>query len=87
MLLTKVIMPENKYSIKCPYSMVPEGITVHNTANDASAMAEISYMIRNDKIYTPPSFTKEFGVKFICSKYILKSAWLRSIIIYSKIIF
>lgn len=48
MLVTKVVMPQDKYSIKCPYSMKPEGITIHNTANDASAMSEISYMIRNN---------------------------------------
>lgn len=48
MLLTKVVMPNGKYSIKCPYSMTPEGITIHNTANDASAMSEISYMINNN---------------------------------------
>lgn len=48
MEITKVICPTNKYNIKCPYSMAPEGVTLHNTANDASAMAEISYMIGND---------------------------------------
>ena len=48
MELTIVKMPQNKYSIKCPYEMEPEGITVHNTANDASAMAEVSYMIGNN---------------------------------------
>lgn len=48
MLVTKVIMPSNKYGIKCPYSMNPEGISIHNTANDASAMSEISYMINNN---------------------------------------
>ena len=48
MLVTKVIMPQNKYARKCPYSMKPEGITIHNTANDASAMSEISYMINNN---------------------------------------
>lgn len=42
------LVPESKYNIKCPYYMEPIGITVHNTANDASAMNEISYMIRND---------------------------------------
>lgn len=36
-----------KYSLKCPYSMTPEGITVHNTANDASAVNEVKYMIGN----------------------------------------
>ena len=28
--------------------MIPEGITIHNTANDASAMSEISYMMNNN---------------------------------------
>lgn len=41
-------MPTSKYSIKCPYSMVPECIVVHNTANDASAVNEIKYMQSND---------------------------------------
>lgn len=48
MLVTKVTMPSSKYSIKCPYGMTPQGITIHNTANDASAMSEISYMINNN---------------------------------------
>ena len=48
MLITKVKCPANKIAIKCPYSMVPEGITIHNTANDASAMSEISYMLGNN---------------------------------------
>lgn len=48
MQITNVNCPESKYSIKCPYSMNPEYITVHNTYNDASAMAEISYMIGNN---------------------------------------
>lgn len=47
--LTIVKIPESKYSVKCPYGMNAEGITVHNTANDASAMAEVSYMIGNNK--------------------------------------
>ena len=42
------LVSSSKYSIKCPYSMVAEGITVHNTANNASAQNEISYMIRNN---------------------------------------
>lgn len=48
MLVTKVNMPSSKFGIKCPYPMKPEGITIHNTANDASAMSEVSYMIRNN---------------------------------------
>lgn len=49
MEIIKVLCPTSKYNIKCPYSMTPEYITVHNTYNDASAMAEISYMIGNNK--------------------------------------
>ena len=49
MQITKMLVPESKYSIKCPHSMNPEFIIIHNTANDASAMAEISYMIGNNK--------------------------------------
>lgn len=37
----------NIYSIKCPYSMNPTSITIHNTANDASARAEVNYMLSN----------------------------------------
>lgn len=48
MELTKLLCPESKYYLKCPYSMTPTGITIHNTANDASAKAEISYMIGNN---------------------------------------
>lgn len=48
MILTKVNCPSNKIGLKCPYKMTPQGITVHNTANDASAMAEISYMLGNN---------------------------------------
>ena len=48
MKITKMLVPESKYSIKCPHSMNPEFIIIHNTANDASAMAEISYMIGNN---------------------------------------
>lgn len=41
-------LPSSKYSIKSPYSMSPIGITVHNTANDASAINEVKYMISNN---------------------------------------
>ena len=42
------LISAEKYSLKCPYSMTPKYIIVHNTANDASAANEIAYMIRND---------------------------------------
>lgn len=51
MQITNVTCPSSKYSIKCPDVTVKDGICVHNTANDASAMSEISYMIgRPDKV-------------------------------------
>ena len=48
MEVVKNLVNESKYSIKCPYSMNPTRIVVHNTANDAPAKNEIAYMIRND---------------------------------------
>ena len=44
----KNLVSSAKYDIKCPYIMNPEYITVHNTANDASAANEINYMINNN---------------------------------------
>lgn len=38
------LMPSSLYNWKSPYSMNPTRIVVHNTANDASADAEIRYM-------------------------------------------
>jgi N-acetylmuramoyl-L-alanine amidase len=46
-VIRNLVLP-GKYSIKCPYTMTPEFIVVHNTANDASAANEVAYMIRND---------------------------------------
>lgn len=48
MTITKNLVDPNKYSIKCPYNMVPTRIVVHNTANDASAKNEVAYMRRNN---------------------------------------
>ena len=48
MNIVKKIVPESKYNIKCPYTMKPTRIVVHNTANDASARNEISYMTNNN---------------------------------------
>ena len=41
------LVSESKYSVQCPYPMTPAYITIHNTANDASAYNEIAYMKRN----------------------------------------
>lgn len=48
MNVRKKLVSSSKYNIKCPYSMTPKFIVVHNTANDASAENEISYMISNN---------------------------------------
>lgn len=40
-------LPASKYPIKSPYTMAPQYITVHNTANDAPAENEILYMLTN----------------------------------------
>ena len=42
------LVSKDKYSIKCPYSMKVEYITVHDTANSASATNEVQYMITNN---------------------------------------
>ena len=42
------MVSSSKYSIKCPYSMDPQYITIHNTSNSASADAEVRYMISNN---------------------------------------
>ena len=47
--IIKKVVPEGKYGIKCPYTMKPSRIVVHNTANDASALNEIAYMTNNNK--------------------------------------
>ena len=48
MEIVQMLCPESKYSVKCPYAMTPDGITIHNTANDASAKNEVSYMLTNN---------------------------------------
>lgn len=40
-------IPMSLYPLKATYSMTPEYITIHNTANDASAINEIAFMTRN----------------------------------------
>lgn len=45
----QMICPQSNWANKCPYGMDPIYITVHNTANDASANNEIAYMNRNTK--------------------------------------
>ena len=40
-------IPTSLYPLKATYSMSPEYITIHNTANDATAINEIAFMTRN----------------------------------------
>ncbi|EOO80161.1 L-alanyl-D-glutamate peptidase [Bacillus cereus VD021] len=47
MEIRKNLVGPSKYGTKCPYTMKPEFITVHNTYNDATAANEVAYMIRN----------------------------------------
>lgn len=48
MNIRQMLVSPSKYNIKCPYAMTPKYITIHNTANDASANNEVSYMINNN---------------------------------------
>ncbi|GEM_PF-411019 len=47
--ITKKLIPTSRYNWKSHTTMNPVGVCVHNTANDASALNEISYMTRVDK--------------------------------------
>ncbi|WP_411844504.1 N-acetylmuramoyl-L-alanine amidase [Schinkia azotoformans] len=43
----QMLVKESKYKIKCPNTLTAKYITIHNTANDASAENEVQYMINN----------------------------------------
>lgn len=49
MQITQKIIPKSLWGLKCPHSMIPEYITIHETANDASARNEVNYMQGNQK--------------------------------------
>lgn len=44
----KLHIPSSKFKLKSPFSMIPEGICVHNTANDAPAINEANYCRNNN---------------------------------------
>lgn len=46
MSLIKNLIPEYQYPTKCPYSMTPIGVCIHNSANDASAKNERDNLAR-----------------------------------------
>ncbi|MCY8513567.1 N-acetylmuramoyl-L-alanine amidase [Bacillus atrophaeus] len=45
--VVKNLVSDDKYKLKCPNGMTAEYITIHNTANDAPAKNEISFMKNN----------------------------------------
>ena len=45
-MLIQNLIPEDQYPTKCPYTMAPKGICIHNTANDASAIQERNNVAR-----------------------------------------
>lgn len=45
-IIQKYVSP-SMYYVKAPYAMSPIGVTIHNTANDASAVNEVAYMNSN----------------------------------------
>lgn len=47
-MLIQRLLSKEMYQYKCPYTMTPIGICVHNTANDASASNEITYMTKKE---------------------------------------
>lgn len=47
MNLVKTLISEDLYPIKSPYTMTPEFVVIHNTANTVSAVDEIAYMKKN----------------------------------------
>ncbi len=47
MTIKENLCPPANYKLKSPYAMTPAGICIHNTANDASAAAEVKYMLGN----------------------------------------
>ena len=48
MRVRKNLVEQSKWGIKCPYPMRASRYVIHNTANDASAENEISYMRSNN---------------------------------------
>lgn len=47
-MLKQMLIDPSKYGVKCPYTMTPKGICIHNTANDASAKSERNNVNRWD---------------------------------------
>ena len=48
MIIKEQLVPKSKWNLKCPNTMTPEYIVIHNTGGDASAAQEANYMITNN---------------------------------------
>lgn len=73
MEMIKNLCPEWKWSVKCPYAMTPRFVVVHNTANDASASNEVTYMLGNSD-----STSYHYAVDDICAVQAIpenRTAW------------
>ena len=46
-LMKQQIISETLWDLKCPHGMEPSYITIHNTANNASAAQEVAYLEKN----------------------------------------
>lgn len=47
MEIIEQLISKSKYGLKCPHSLNPKYITIHNTGNSAAAQNEIKYMQKN----------------------------------------
>ncbi len=50
--IKKMLCPESVYELKSPSEIKPECIIVHNTANNAPAVNEVSFMLKKNKPYS-----------------------------------
>lgn len=62
MQITQKIIPKSLWGLKCPHSMTPEYITIHNTANTASALQEVNYLKNNSAATSCHIFVDEYQV-------------------------
>jgi N-acetylmuramoyl-L-alanine amidase CwlA len=63
------------YSVKSPYSMTPQYITIHNTANDASADNEYTYMTKTNASSTTGWHIVVDDVKAIYAVPLNRNSW------------
>ena len=59
MKITQEIIPKSLWGLKCPHNMAPTHITIHNTANTASAAQEVNYLKNNSSATSCHIFVDE----------------------------